>query len=293
MKHRQRFPLILVCAMVWPASALPAPFRPERRCTTSTASKTAALSHSRAASSHSAARERASKVEAPAAQAAILKPTGAVAIFYPRRGRHEKMDWNILGDCGRSRWGFLRPRLCRAEGPRRMKHSDRFYLGRSRLNRVLMAAILALALACPSGARPVHETVGWRPTMIPLLNFSSDDGTGYGLRANLFEYDGHSVPYRRQYSAKYLSQPRASGYTACSSIRPNSGPAKGLRSNWSMRRRILPITTAASATRKIAGYSQDQRTFRQAFPEFKVKWIRTLRFPWRLAHRRAFEPQRY
>ena len=50
----------------------------------------------------------------------------------------------------------------RAEDPRRMKHSDRFYLGRSRLNRVLMAAILAFAGACPSGARPVHETVGWR-----------------------------------------------------------------------------------------------------------------------------------
>ena len=32
----------------------------------------------------------------------------------------------------------------------------------------------------------------------------------------------------------------------------------------------------------IKGYSQDQRTFRQAFPEFKVKWIRTLRVPWRL-----------
>ena len=83
-----------------------------------------------------------------------------------------------------------------------MKHSDRFSLGRSRLNRVLMAAILAFAGACPSGARQVHETVGWRPTMIPLLNFSSDDGTGYGLRANLFEYDGQSVPYRRKYSAQ-------------------------------------------------------------------------------------------
>ena len=71
------------------------------------------------------------------------------------------------------------------------------------LNRVLnLATILAFAWACPSDARPVHETVGWHPTAVPLLNFSSDDGTGYGLRANLFEYDGQSIPYRRKCSAQ-------------------------------------------------------------------------------------------
>ena len=52
------------------------------------------------------------------------------------------------------------------------------------LNRVLnIAAILAFAWACPSGARPLHETVGWRPTALPLLNFSADDGTSGGRRA--------------------------------------------------------------------------------------------------------------
>ena len=52
------------------------------------------------------------------------------------------------------------------------------------LNRSLnIAAILAFAGACPSDAQQVHETVGWRPTAVPLLNFSSDDGTSGGRRA--------------------------------------------------------------------------------------------------------------
>ena len=52
----------------------------------------------------------------------------------------------------------------------------------------------------PAWAGHVHETVGRKFTAIPLVNFSSDDGVGYGLRLNLFEYDGTSVPYRRAYS---------------------------------------------------------------------------------------------
>ena len=51
------------------------------------------------------------------------------------------------------------------------------------LKRVLIAAALAFAGACPSGARQVHQTVGWHPTAVPLLNFSSDDGTSGGRRA--------------------------------------------------------------------------------------------------------------
>ena len=47
-----------------------------------------------------------------------------------------------------------------------------------------------------------YETVGWKFTAIPLINFSSDDGTGYGLRASLFEYDGVSRPYYKTYSVQ-------------------------------------------------------------------------------------------
>ena len=45
-----------------------------------------------------------------------------------------------------------------------------------------------------------HQSTGYKTTAIPIVNFSSDDGTGYGVRAYLFDYDGSSIPYRRQYS---------------------------------------------------------------------------------------------
>ncbi|MFH1568797.1 MAG: hypothetical protein ABIL09_12435, partial [Gemmatimonadota bacterium] len=56
------------------------------------------------------------------------------------------------------------------------------------------AALVLLLAAGPGGATAAHEAVGWRPTAIPIVNFSSDDGTGYGLRCSLYEYDGHSIP---------------------------------------------------------------------------------------------------
>ena len=70
------------------------------------------------------------------------------------------------------------------------------------LFRLHIAAVLIGLGSFPGDAQKAHETSGSRTTAIPLLNFSSDDGTGYGLRVNLFEYDGESVPYRRQYSAQ-------------------------------------------------------------------------------------------
>ena len=65
-----------------------------------------------------------------------------------------------------------------------------------------LAFAAALLAAFPAGADAPHEADGVRPTAIPLLNFSSDDGVGYGLRANLYEYDGRTVPYVRKYTAQ-------------------------------------------------------------------------------------------
>ena len=151
------------------------------------------------------------------------------------------------------------------------------------LNRVLkIAATLAFAGACPSGARQVHETVGWRPTMIPLLNFSSDDGTGYGLRANLFEYDGQSVPYRRKYSAQVFITTKGKWIHRVLVDTPEFRPGRRLEVELVYEKEDFANYYGGLSAEEIARYSRDQRTFRQAFPELKVKWIRTLRFPWRL-----------
>lgn len=52
-------------------------------------------------------------------------------------------------------------------------------------------------IALPSHARYPYEKVGWKPTLIPLVNFSSDHGADYGFRASLFRYDGRTIPYDR------------------------------------------------------------------------------------------------
>ena len=150
------------------------------------------------------------------------------------------------------------------------------------LNRVLIAAALAFAWACPSDARPVHETVGWRPTAIPLLNFSSDDGTGYGLRANLFEYDGQSVPYRRKYSAQLFMSTKGKWVHRVLVDTPEFRPGRRLEVELVYEKEDFANYYGGLSDEDIAKYSRDQKTFRHAFPELKVKWIRTLRFPWRL-----------
>lgn len=54
--------------------------------------------------------------------------------------------------------------------------------------------LLVGMLSTPCFSVKSHEAVGFRPTAIPLVNLSTDDGAGYGVRANFFEYDGASVP---------------------------------------------------------------------------------------------------
>ncbi|MCY4606155.1 MAG: hypothetical protein OXE49_18130, partial [Gemmatimonadetes bacterium] len=143
------------------------------------------------------------------------------------------------------------------------------------LNRILIAAILAFAWACPSGARQIHETVGWRPTAVPLLNFSSDDGTGYGLRANLFEYDGHSVPYRRKYSAQVFITTQGKWVHRVLVDTPEFQPGRRLEVELVYEKEDFANYYGGLSDEDIAGYARDQKTFRHAFPELKVKWIRT------------------
>ena len=47
-----------------------------------------------------------------------------------------------------------------------------------------------------------HETQGLKFTVLPLAGFSSDDGPGYGIKTNLYDYDGSTVPYRIAISAQ-------------------------------------------------------------------------------------------
>ena len=150
------------------------------------------------------------------------------------------------------------------------------------LNIAAAVAVLAVLSAFPCDAQKAHETSGWRPTALPLLNFSSDDGTGYGLRVNLFEYDGVSVPYRRKYSVQLFMTTKGTWVHRVLVDTPHLRPGQRLEGELVYEKEDFANYYGGLSDEDSDAYSRDQKTFRQAFPELKVKWIRTLRVPWRL-----------
>ena len=64
------------------------------------------------------------------------------------------------------------------------------------------AALLVALCTIADAQKHAYESTGYKATAIPIVNFSSDDGTGYGARVNIFDYDGKHAPYRRAYSAQ-------------------------------------------------------------------------------------------
>jgi outer membrane protein assembly factor BamA len=147
--------------------------------------------------------------------------------------------------------------------------------------KAVLAGLLAVAPVA-AGAQKAHEGYGWRPTAVPVINFSSDDGTGFGVRVNLYEYDGASVPYRRKYSAQAFATTGGKWVHRLLLDAPQIRPNERLEAELVYEKEEFANYYGGLSDEAVAGYSRDQRTFRQAFPEFKVKWIRALRAPWRL-----------
>ncbi|MCY3737598.1 MAG: BamA/TamA family outer membrane protein [Gemmatimonadaceae bacterium] len=150
------------------------------------------------------------------------------------------------------------------------------------------AAGLLLLRPAPADAGAAHESTGWRPTAIPLLNFSSDDGTGYGLRANLYEYDGRTVPYRRKYSAQLFFTTGGKWVHRLLMDTPRfRGGGDRLEVELVYEKEEFANYYGGLSKAETRGLDRGQRTFTQAFPELKVRWIRPLGSaggptPWRL-----------
>ena len=155
----------------------------------------------------------------------------------------------------------------------------------SRSQTHLLALCLALATLLPArvGAAEAHESVGWQPTAIPLWNFSSDDGTGYGLRANLYEYDGVSVPYLRKYSGQLFFTTGGKWVHRLQLDTPNfRGSNQRLEAELVYEKEEFANYYGGLPKADTDERTRDQKTFSQAFPELTLKWIRELRGPWRL-----------
>lgn len=151
---------------------------------------------------------------------------------------------------------------------------------RAPLRHALLGAAALLLLARPSVRAAAYEAVGWRPTAIPIVNFSSDDGTGYGLRVNLFQYDGRSVPYARAYSAQIFATSRGKWAHRLLVDWPQIRPGHRIEVELSYQKEDFANYFGGLADDRVELYSHEQKTFHKASPELRALWVRQLRGPW-------------
>ncbi len=179
-----------------------------------------------------------------------------------------------------------RPDKANHPDPSRFPHRSR--TGRTLLSGLFCALAALLLRPAPGEASAVHESTGWRPTAVPLWNYSTDDGTGYGLRANLYEYDGRTVPYRRKYSAQLFFTARGKWVHRLLMDTPRfRGGADRLELEFVFEKEEFANYYGGLSKAKTDSLHRDHKTFSQAFPELKLRWIRKLgsrreSTPWRL-----------
>ena len=140
-----------------------------------------------------------------------------------------------------------------------------------------LAFAAALLAALPAGAEAPHEAAGVRPTAIPLLNFSSDDGVGYGLRANLYEYDGRTVPYLRKYSAQlfFTSGGRRVHHLSMDTPRFRGGDDR-LELVLRFEKESFANFHGSLTDGEARGLGREQKTFQHDLPSMELRWIRRL-----------------
>ena len=136
-----------------------------------------------------------------------------------------------------------------------------------------------IALAVTLGAD--SPASGWKPTAIPLLNFSSDHGTGYGLRINLFHYDGSTVPYNRAYSFQVFATTRGKQVHRLRLDAPQLKPGQRLELEAVFEKEEFANYFGDLDADTLRAYSKEEKTYRQTNPRLQLTWIRTLRSPYR------------
>ena len=126
------------------------------------------------------------------------------------------------------------------------------------------------------------RTSGWRFTPIPLLNYTSDDGMGYGLRIGMYEYDGKTIPYKRSYKAQYFMTTEGKWAHLLSMDVPNFFPGQRVEVEAALDKQEYANYYGELTNREVDSLhlTKDQRTFRNVSPNIDVKWFRNLQAPW-------------
>lgn len=126
------------------------------------------------------------------------------------------------------------------------------------------------------------KTAGWRYTPIPLVNYTSDDGLGYGMRVGIYEYDGKTVPYKRSYKAQVFMTTEGKWAHLLSMDVPNFFPGQRVEVEAALDKHEFANYYGELTNRQVDSLhlTKNQRTFRTLSPNFDVKWIRSLKSPW-------------
>ena len=127
----------------------------------------------------------------------------------------------------------------------------------------------------------VQNVVGFKTTTIPLLNFTSDDGVGYGVRVNFFDYDGKTVPYRRSYSLQTFFTTKGVWAHRLYMDAPNLLPGQRFEIELRYEQQKFANYFGELNDDELEELTREQKTFRRKTPKLKINWIRDLRSKWK------------
>lgn len=150
--------------------------------------------------------------------------------------------------------------------------------------------LLLLIASVPAEASNIYQEPGWKPTAIPLLNYSSDYGTGYGLRFSLFRYEGQTLGYNRAYSAQLFFTTRGRWVHRLYLDLPQWRPGQRLEIEMLLEKEhhanyygdlrdpaVDQLLGTANHQARV-----DRTTFRQLNRSLRLMWLRSLHAPWGL-----------
>ena len=150
-------------------------------------------------------------------------------------------------------------------------------------NMVQICFITACLLSSASySAKQPYDSIGYKLTAIPIINFSSDDGTGYGVRTNVYDYDGSSIPYRRAYSMQAFFTSGGKWVHRLKMDIPNLRPGHRLQIEAVYEKEEFANYYGDLSDESLVGLSREQKTFKHANSKLNLMWIRDLYEAWRL-----------
>jgi outer membrane protein assembly factor BamA len=147
-----------------------------------------------------------------------------------------------------------------------------------RFHFILTVLVCLLNFLSPAQA----QRMGIKTTAIPLFNFSSDDGTGYGLRLSFFDYDGISTPYRKTYSVQAFFTTKGKWVHRFYFDMPNLRPGRRLEIEARYEKEDFANYSDNLDDATLETLTREQKTFSQNHPSLRITLTHTLHQSWKL-----------